>query len=176
MRRIRLSDVALLCLAALLMPATVFSDDPADDPGGQPYTYVDDWEMVSAPPPPGPYRSVNLDPRIPGQGAAPALTMEAPAMLQGNRSPAVMPAPAAGVRAEQPPVPPGRALHARPPVPGPYSRPPQGYPQGMSPYRGPMGYSGYRSMPPPGTYYGRGMQRRMPEVPPPPVYDAMMGR
>lgn len=29
----------------------------------------DDWSIVSAPPPPGPYRSVNIDPRIPGQDA-----------------------------------------------------------------------------------------------------------
>ena len=31
------------------------------------YTYHDDWAIVSAPPPPGPYQSVNVDPRIPGQ-------------------------------------------------------------------------------------------------------------
>lgn len=29
----------------------------------------DDWSIVSAPPPPGPYRSINIDPRIPGQDA-----------------------------------------------------------------------------------------------------------
>ncbi len=31
-----------------------------------------DWRRVSAPPPPGPYRAVNLDPRIPGQAGTSA--------------------------------------------------------------------------------------------------------
>lgn len=176
MHRIRPSDVAVFFLVVLLVPATGHSYESADDTGGQSFTYVDDWETVSAPPPPGPYRSINLDPRIPGQGAASSFAMEPPAMPRSNRSPAAMPAPAAGARAEQPPVTRREAVNVRPPVPGPYNRPPQGYPQGVSPYRGPMGYPGHRNMPPPGTYYGRGMQRRQPEVPPPPVYDAMMGR
>lgn len=31
------------------------------------YRYSDDWKIVSAPPPPGPYETVNVDPRVPGQ-------------------------------------------------------------------------------------------------------------
>ena len=31
------------------------------------YRYSDDWNIVSAPPPPGPYETVNVDPRVPGQ-------------------------------------------------------------------------------------------------------------
>ncbi len=30
-------------------------------------TYSDDWDLVSAPPPLGPYDAINLDPRVPGQ-------------------------------------------------------------------------------------------------------------
>ncbi|MGB5260534.1 MAG: hypothetical protein WBO34_08450 [Gammaproteobacteria bacterium] len=35
------------------------------------YSYSDEWPIVSAPPPSGPFRSIHLDPRIPGQGIAP---------------------------------------------------------------------------------------------------------
>lgn len=31
------------------------------------YTYSDDWNLVSAPPPLGPYNAINLDPRVPGK-------------------------------------------------------------------------------------------------------------
>lgn len=31
------------------------------------FQYSEDWQQVSAPPPPGPYQAVTLDPRIPGQ-------------------------------------------------------------------------------------------------------------
>ncbi len=37
------------------------------------YRYSDEWALVSAPPPSGPYRSVHIDPRVPGQGIAPPL-------------------------------------------------------------------------------------------------------
>ena len=35
------------------------------------FSYTDEWSIVSAPPPSGPFRSIHLDPRIPGQGIAP---------------------------------------------------------------------------------------------------------
>ena len=41
------------------------------------FTYSDDWAVVSAPPPPGPYRAVNIDPRVPGGDAIPPISMEA---------------------------------------------------------------------------------------------------
>lgn len=31
------------------------------------FTYSDNWKIVSAPPPPGPYQTINVDPRVPGQ-------------------------------------------------------------------------------------------------------------
>lgn len=31
------------------------------------FQYNEDWQYVSAPPPPGPYQSVTLDPQVPGQ-------------------------------------------------------------------------------------------------------------
>jgi hypothetical protein len=40
-------------------------DDVAGQAAG--YRYSDDWKIVSAPPPPGPYETVNVDPRVPGQ-------------------------------------------------------------------------------------------------------------
>ena len=33
------------------------------------YNYSDEWSVISAPPPAGPYRSVNIDPRVPGSSA-----------------------------------------------------------------------------------------------------------
>jgi hypothetical protein len=42
------------------------------------YTYNDDWGMVSAPPPQGPYNAVNLDPRIPGQDLVTTMPMLMP--------------------------------------------------------------------------------------------------
>ncbi len=49
--------------AVLLFTATIA---PASANSG-------DWSLVSAPPPPGPYRTVNLDPRVPGQEGSPAI-------------------------------------------------------------------------------------------------------
>jgi hypothetical protein len=45
------------------------------------YHYSDEWTLVSAPPPAGPYRSVNIDPRVPGVGAV------APAQMPMNLRP-----------------------------------------------------------------------------------------
>ena len=39
------------------------------------FNYTDDWVLVSAPPPPGPYRAVNIDPRVPGQDTVPDFSM-----------------------------------------------------------------------------------------------------
>jgi hypothetical protein len=50
-------------LQLVAQPAT------AEDETLKPYKYTDEWSVVSAPPPAGPYRSVNIDPRVPGAGA-----------------------------------------------------------------------------------------------------------
>jgi hypothetical protein len=49
--------------AVLLFTATIA---PASANSG-------DWSLVSAPPPPGPYRTVNLDPRVPGAEGIPMI-------------------------------------------------------------------------------------------------------
>ena len=41
-------------LSMLLMTAPVLAQETE-------FTYTDDWAVVSAPPPPGPYRAVNID-------------------------------------------------------------------------------------------------------------------
>lgn len=60
----------LSVLLALSAGIVVAGDQAAGQPQGQvppAYTYSDDWAVVSAPPPQGPYNAFNLDPRIPGQ-------------------------------------------------------------------------------------------------------------
>jgi hypothetical protein len=155
--------------------------------GSAGFTYSEGWDVVSAPPPPGPYRAVNLDPRIPGQSMVPLLPVEGqPANAVSEKPVTEIPAealnnpPAAGVPARS------HAPAARldieqavlpPPVPGRYNRmmpapPAFNYP---GPSRSPMqsGYPGYRNTPPMG-YYGAPVRRPAQQVPPPPVYDAMM--
>ncbi len=151
------------------------------------FNYTDGWDTVSAPPPPGPYRAVNLDPRIPGQDVVPIMPVEEPpAMAGGAGSVADIPAealhhpPAAGVPAIQtvPDAPaaslgrtgsqfpgPARGLSRMMPAPPTFAYP--------SPPRGYSGYPGYRNMPPMG-YYGAPVRRSPQQVPPPPVYNAMM--
>ena len=136
---------------------------------------AEDWTLVSAPPPPGPYRAVNLDPRVPGHEGIPAIG-NAPRFLQqpGNiSSETAGTAPAAGGQANyQAPV---KQLPLQ--VPGAYQTrmprfPVNAYP-GPSRYPAQMGRPNFGTMPPRGYYPS---QPRQPEevVPPPPVYDAMM--
>jgi len=147
------------------------------------FNYTDGWDMVSAPPPPGPYRAVNLDPRIPGQDVVPMMSADEPPAATANvHSATALPAgalehpPAAGAPAMQtaPPGPAASMGHAAPQFPGP----PRGYNMmPATPSFGypvpPRGYPGYRNMPPMG-YYGAPVRRSPRQVPPPPVYDAMM--
>ena len=74
MKRQTLNSSASLPLLLLLAAGGVVADEQATDQqqalGDAPapaYTYNDDWGLVSAPPPQGPYNAINLDPRIPGQ-------------------------------------------------------------------------------------------------------------
>ncbi len=60
----------LLLLSAGSVPADDLAANQQQVPGGAPepaYIYSDDWGLVSAPPPQGPYNAINLDPRLPGQ-------------------------------------------------------------------------------------------------------------
>jgi hypothetical protein len=181
------------CLCALLAIAgglPLIVAVAADQPPGETeiqssfYTYHDDWAIVSAPPPPGPYQSVNVDPRIPGQedvvtpfasgfNAPPALGEQLPGDFMGAP-------PAAGTRSSA--------------ASGTYSRqesiahePPPGYyrsrgfnqnrPAPIQEYRAPYDYprpanSRYGYTPSPWNYPP--VQRAEDEVPPPPVYNRML--
>ena len=129
-----------------------------------------DWSLVSAPPPPGPYRSVNLDPRVPGAEGIPMIGI-APVFTQSveSREP-VTPdvATAAGGQANYqtqmkrlPPQVPGRyqSLMRRPPV--------------SARYPAQVGRQNYGTMPSRGYFPTHPYQAEQ-LVPPPPVYDAMM--
>lgn len=61
-----------------------------------------DWSIVSAPPPPGPYRSVNIDPRIPGQDdvSVPGLSQDFDTSSQLPAEALRMPPAAGGVAHE----------------------------------------------------------------------------
>jgi hypothetical protein len=70
------ATVSQRCLGALLGLAgamTVVGAFAGSEQQAAPETqsanrnYDPDWAIVSAPPPPGPYQSVNIDPRVPGQ-------------------------------------------------------------------------------------------------------------
>ena len=177
----------LLALAAALTPVLAVS---ADQPTGETdiqssfYTYHDDWAIVSAPPPPGPYQSVNIDPRIPGQedvippfaggfNAPPALTDQLPEDFMGAPPAAGIPTPAAAGAY------PGQDAYSYEPPPGYYNsrgyglkrsapvqeyRRPYGYPQSGNPRYG-YAPSPWSSAPPP---------RTEDEVPPPPAYNRMI--
>jgi hypothetical protein len=177
----------LLVVTAGLAPALAASTDlpPAEaENQSSYYTYHDDWAIVSAPPPPGPYQSVNIDPRIPGQeedimpsfagplNARPTGKAQFPEEFMGEP-------PAAGPSRGGTATYPGRGSADYEPPPG-YSSS-RGFATGRSApaqeYRRP--YYGY---PQPGTArYGYGaspwsnvpVPRAQDEVPPPPAYNQM---
>jgi len=190
--------IGISLLMTLLPVALPVAADTAAEPVN--YTYSEDWAVVSAPPPPGPYRAVNLDPRIPGQDMLPLLPVTAQPTTVATEVPAVdMPAevlesqpPAAGIPVMlESEASPAAALEHReavlpPRIQGHYNRnvPAYNYP---SPPRYPdrTGYPGYRNMPPMGyngmpvphfPQQGFSQQGFPQQVPPPPVYDAMMNK
>ena len=158
-------------LALLLGTAPVLADESAPDSA---FTYTDDWAVVSAPPPPGPYRAVNIDPRVPGVDAIPPLSMDNVTMPVTKDIPAeaLANAPAAGIPANRlPQGSPASTLNARPPAPSRYYYPaPPRYPAQTRSVPMP-GYRDYRNQP----NYGYGSQsyrQGQQQVPPPPVYDS----
>jgi len=174
----RLPGILMLLPLLQVAPFAIAEDAP--------FTYSDDWSLVSAPPPPGPYQAVNIDPRVPGQDAIPPMTTGAesfqgweplPAEVESNPPAAGMPSPP---QAGEPPLqyraPPGNYRPA--PVPGAYDdrmqRPPGYRPPEPSSMQNPEKYPTYGNMPPSGNYRSPAIEMEQ-EVPPPPVYDAMTG-
>ena len=183
MNRRRFTGISIF-LTMLTAVLPVGADTEAESRG---YHYSEGWAVVSAPPPPGPYQAVNLDPRIPGQDMLPLFPVKEPVTAVAGELPAnsipveaLKNPPAAGMpvmpAAEQSPAARLNAAGAAlpPPVPGRYSRTMPAYNYPAAPrYPVRSGSHNYRNMPPQG-YYGAGVPRTHEEVPPPPVYDAMM--
>lgn len=178
--------VFLAIAGGLLFIDAVVAEQLPGDTEIQPsfYTYHDDWAIVSAPPPPGPYQSVNIDPRIPGQGDV------IPPFVNGfNESPTpreqlpddfMGAPPAAGTPSQGGPAAyPGQESYGHEPPPGYYSS--RGYnqnrPAPVQDYRGPYGYphsGNYRyGYTPPSPWSNPRQQRPEDEVPTPPVYNRM---
>jgi hypothetical protein len=180
------------CLGAFLAIAggLVLIDAVAEDqPSGvsdmqtSSYTYSDDWAIVSAPPPPGPYQSVNVDPRVPGQEDVRTPFMSgftAPSASDAQLPDDFMGAPpAAGVPSPEAPGADSRQeSFGNQPPPGYYRS--RGYNQNRpaygQDYRAPYGYPpsgnpryGYPSSP----WDNPPVQRAEDEVPPPPAYNRM---
>ena len=183
MNRRRFTGIWLF-LTTLPVALPVTADTVVESRG---YHYSEGWALVSAPPPPGPYMAINLDPRIPGQDLLPLLPVQGPATAVVSEIPAdsipveaLENPPAAGIPAMpesgQRPAADLNAARATlpPPVPGRYNRmmPAYNYPAAPR-YPVRTGSRNYRSTPPTG-YYGGAVPRAPQQVPPPPVYDAMI--
>ena len=178
----------LLIFVVVIIPMTaaVAADQPTSETENQStlYTYHDDWAIVSAPPPPGPYQSVNVDPRIPGQeDVIPSFAggFDAPAPHPEELPENLMSAPpAAGGSSPAPTgVYPSEEPYGYEPPPGYYNS--RGYsPQRPSPrqaYGSPYGYpqsSGPRYGYAPAPRSSAPVQRAEDEVPPPPNYNRML--
>ena len=182
------------CLSGVSLGFVLLAAAPAnseDVTAPSAFTYSDDWSLVSAPPPPGPYSAIHIDPRVPGQDSLPPLpggeplpqswedvqeitesmppaagtpavdTREQP--LQQIRAPQTRTQPQAFPQPQTRPQP-----RMRPQQPA-YNYPVPGH------YPGRTNYPGYGNRPP-ASYYGAPHLQQSGEVPPPPVYDAMMRR
>jgi hypothetical protein len=68
------------CVSLVLVLQLVAQPAIAEEAPVQ-YQYSEEWSVVSAPPPTGPYRSVNIDPRVPGAGAVTPIPMNMPPPL-----------------------------------------------------------------------------------------------
>jgi hypothetical protein len=169
-----LSGVSLALV--LLAAAPAYSEDMAAPSA---FTYTDDWSLVSAPPPPGPYSAIHIDPRVPGQDLLPPLPVDNQPQQPWEEIQEITEStpPAAGTPAvvtEEKPLQQIRAPQTRPqsrmrPQQPAYNYPVPGH------YPGRANYPGYRNMPPAG-YYRSPYPQQAEEVPPPPVYDDLMRR
>lgn len=176
-------------LSLILMTAAALADESAPNTE---FTYTDDWAVVSAPPPPGPYRAVNIDPRVPGVDAIPPLSIDTvtppaehvipagalanppAAGIPASRQPADTPASALGAQQRAQPDIPARTQRVAPSAPGYYYPAPSRYPaQSYSvPPAAPAAYPGYRNQPAYGYYGAPAYRQGQQQVPPPSVYDS----
>jgi len=188
MKRRRGTVSGSVILSLLLVSTPVLADESA--PRSE-FTYTDDWAVVSAPPPPGPYRAVNIDPRVPGVDAIPPLPMDAvtTSSMEDIPADALATPPAAGIPATLPPqdspasaldtqqpvpaVAPGRTERAAPSPPGYYYSAPPRFPA-QTRSAPPAGYPGYRNPPAYGYYGAPAYRQGEQQVPPPPAYDVIM--
>jgi len=181
--------IGSVVLSLFLLTSSVLAEESA--PSSE-FKYTDDWAVVSAPPPPGPYRAVNIDPRVPGFDTTPPLPMDAVTTSSGEEdipaevlatppaagipaSPSLQDSPAAALDVKQAaqPVIPGPAGRAAPSPPGYYYPAPSRYPA-QTRSGPPAGYPAFRNQQA-YRYYGVPANRQgVQQVPPPPVYDAMM--
>ncbi|HUT39851.1 MAG TPA: hypothetical protein VM011_00785 [Gammaproteobacteria bacterium] len=79
-RRLRGMHLVLMLAAGFLLQAS-----HAEEPEIQ-FKYSDEWSLVSAPPPAGPYQPVNIDPRVPGVGTIPQVPMVMPRQQAAQES------------------------------------------------------------------------------------------
>lgn len=116
-------QLAIALAATALLPAAHARDAETQ------FKYSDEWSLVSAPPPAGPYQPVNIDPRVPGPGTIPEVPMPMPRLHAADEPPAepalvedtaAADAPV-GYGSEAPAMPAApEAILAMPPVPGHY--------------------------------------------------------
>jgi hypothetical protein len=183
---LRCLGVLLGIAGALAVSDAIAEQQPptATEPQSTYYTYSNDWAIVSAPPPPGPYQSVNVDPRIPGQEdvTTPFVGGVEPPPVQGEQQPgdfAVGAPPAAGSSTPTPPAAySGQKPYVQEPPPGYYRSPGnnQSWPAPVRNYQQSYGYprSGYpRYGYAPSPWTNPPAQRTEEEVPPPPAYNQM---
>jgi len=134
---------------------------------------------------------VHIDPRVPGVDAIPPLPIDAVTTTGDDDIPAAALAnpPAAGMAATPPPqvspasaldaqqstqpVIPGRTGRIAPSPPGYYYSAPPRYPA-QTRSAPTTGYPGYRNQPAYGYYGAPAYRQEEHQVPPPPVYDAIM--
>jgi hypothetical protein len=99
------TSVVIAVAVILFGPAAFAEESPL------PFHYSDEWSLVSAPPPSGPYRPVNIDPRIPGASAVEPMPVIPPQLRKGEAGESV-PTPGSESTAAQ--VAPGTTEEAAP--------------------------------------------------------------
>lgn len=112
----------VVAVAVILSSSCAFAEESPP-----PFHYSDDWTLVSAPPPTGPYRSVYIDPRIPGAGTVEPMPV-IPPQLREKGGTAEEPSAPTGEAAAAQEVPPARETPAPEETAAPQTIPP---PQAM---------------------------------------------
>ena len=153
----------LWLVAVVFAPCSYAGESTGDEQSNQAggFRYSDDWKIVSAPPPPGPYNTVNVDPRVPGQDITRPVPRDLMLTEPSDRMPdelGQVPPPSAGVPARSAE---SRPLHSvpaytTPPPAGAYGR--QNYGRYSAPGYSTPGYTEYyqQTYPGYGQRYGQG--------------------